>query len=61
MFRSIIGVPLRNDIGDQNCFLNVVIHWIYHTKKLKKFFLKADIDGGVRNNILLEVQVRGLF
>jgi hypothetical protein len=51
---------MRNDINDHNCFLNVLIHWVYHTKKLRKFFLKADIDSNVRNNLLNELQVQFL-
>jgi hypothetical protein len=50
-------VPLINALGDQNCFLNVLIHWIYNTKELKKFFLEVEIEENERNKILTELQV----
>ena len=52
----IIGIGLKNEIGDQNCFLNVLIHFIYHTKELRSFF-EGNIPNVYRNNWFIEIKV----
>ncbi len=52
---------LKNEIGEQNCFLNVLIQTVYHIKELRKFFLDAELDNTERNNVLNELQVYQLI
>lgn len=41
------GVKMKNNLGEQNCFVNVVIHLLYNCKefleKLKKFHTKSKL------------------
>ena len=39
-----IGVPLKNEIGEQNCFLNVIIHMLFQVNEIKNFLFNEEID-----------------
>jgi hypothetical protein len=53
-----LGVPIKNDIGDFNCYINVLIHTIYHTKELRRFLTDIEIKNNSRNILLSELKVK---
>lgn len=57
-FRKIIGVSLKNEIGEQNCFLNVIMHALYHMKEIRNYFINEEIKNDVKLNLFSELKVK---
>jgi hypothetical protein len=53
---KLLGPPIKNDIGEQNCFLNVLIHALYHIKEIRKFFIEEEIKNDSRLNLFFELK-----
>lgn len=53
---KLLGPPIKNDIGEQNCFLNVLIHAFYQIKEVRNFFLQETIKNDARSNLFFELQ-----
>ena len=51
-----IAAPFQNDIGEQNCFLNVIIHALHYTEPIDKFFNEEDFPGKEQYHLLEELQ-----
>jgi hypothetical protein len=52
-----VGVPIKNDIGEQNCYVNVILHAIYYIKEIRKYFIEEEIKHDMRLNIFSELKV----
>jgi hypothetical protein len=53
---KLLGPPIKNEIGEQNCFLNVLIHYFYQNKEIRKFLMQETIKNDARSNLLFELQ-----
>ena len=53
----LLSAPFKNDIGDQNCFVNVILHLFHYTPELKFYFETEDfILDNDNYNLLIEIQ-----
>jgi len=55
--RIIIGVPLKNDLGDNNCFLNVLIHTLYNITPFYDYLMKEKFN----NEQTFFIELKKLF
>jgi len=56
--RKSIGPSLKNEFGEHNCFLNVIIHTLYNIKEIRTFFLVEDFKQNRELNIFSELGVK---
>lgn len=61
MNRTALGAPLKNELGDQNCFLNVIINTIYNNEDLLDFFCHTEFENVSRLNIFSEMKVNSIY
>lgn len=52
-----LGAPIRNEIGEQNCYVNVIIHTIFNIKEMREYFLTEEIENEDRLSILFEMKM----
>ena len=52
---KLISAPFKNDIGEQNCFVNVIIHALHYTFPIQNFFETEDISDHENFNLLVEL------
>ena len=56
--KKFIGVPIKNESGEQNCFVNVILHFIYNIKEIKNYFLKQNFPDDKRFYLFSELKVK---
>ena len=52
---KLISAPFKNDIGEQNCFVNVIIHALHYTFPIQFYFETEDISDNENFNLLVEL------
>ena len=51
----LISAPFKNDIGEQNCFVIVIIHALHYTLPIQYYFETEDITDNENYNLLVEL------
>lgn len=53
---KLVAAPFQNEIGEQNCFLNVIIHCLHYTPEIDLFFEQEDFPSKEQFHLLDELQ-----
>ena len=51
-----LAAPIKNSIGEQNCFLNVIIHLLFQVDEIKKFLTEKEIKFNQNNGLLIALK-----
>lgn len=49
---------MKNDIGEHNSFINVIIHSLRYIPEILKYFIETDLSDEEQYNMLIEIQVQ---